>query len=261
MIKIGPGGFGGDAIEGLRIISEKGLTAVEAEFTYGVRMTNAAAKAVGEEAKKLGISLSVHAPYYINLTSDDKKKIIASKKRILDSCERAHWLGAGSKVAVVFHAAYYGKLDKENCYELVKKEILDLRKTIKKNGWNAMLAPETTGKKSQFGTVDELLKLAKETGCWLCVDFAHVKARNNSIDYKELFEKLKSSAIKHFPCHFSGIEWTDAGERRHLLTKDSDIKELLSWVKKYNLDMNIINESPDQLGDSVKTARILKSLK
>jgi len=261
MIRIGPAGFGGEAIEGLQRIKQAGLDAAEVEFTYGVRMLNDKAKEIGLLAKKLGISLSVHAPYYINLASEDKTKITASKKRILDSCERAHFLGAGAKAAVVFHAAYYGKIPHENCYELVKEAIVEMQKTISKNKWNSVLAPETTGKKSQFGTVDELLKLSKETGCWLCVDFAHLLARNNHIEYKALFEKLKHSAPKHIPCHFSGIEWTDAGERRHLLTKEQDIKELLSWVKKYNLDMNIINESPDPLGDSIKTAKILKSIK
>jgi len=263
MIKIGPAGFGGEAMEGLHRIKQLGLDAVEVEFVYGVRMTNAQAKKVGDEAKKLGISISVHAPYYINLGSTDRKILSASKKRILDSCERGHWLGAGERVYVVFHPGYYGKLAPGQCYEIVKRAIVEMQKAIRQKKWNAILAPETTGKVAQFGNLDELVRLSKETGCAVCVDFAHLKARHNGkIDYREVFEKLKQSkqAQKHIPAHMSGIEWTERGEKRHLVTKESDIRELLRWVKKCRVDINIINESPDPCGDSVKTMKILKSM-
>lgn len=253
MIKFGPGGTVGLGYdEGIRKISELKLSALEVEFTYGVRMSNAEANRVGELAKNYKVSLSVHAPYYINLDSEDKKKIAASKKRILDSCERGHHLCA---THIVFHAAFYGKHTPEQCYDIVRKEIIDLQSTIKKHCWDVQLAPETTGKQSQFGTVDELLRLAKETGCSFCIDFAHIYARNNGkIDYDELFRKLKS--FKHIHSHFSGIEFTEKGERRHLVTDSRRIKELLHYIKKYNIDITIINESPMPYEDSVKTREL-----
>jgi len=254
MINLGPGGTAGLGYqEGIQEINKLGLQALEVEFTYGVRMKNDEAKMVGELAKKLGIRLSVHGPYYINLASEDKSKIEASKKRILDSCEKAHYLGAKY---VVFHAAFYGKHSKEECYQIVRKEVFDLQKTMKQKGWDDVsLAPETTGKGSQFGDLDELVRLAKETGCHMCVDFAHLKARNNGkIDYDEVMQKIKF--MKHVHSHFSGIEWTEKGERRHLLTQDKDIKELLSALKKHRIDATIINESPDPFGDSVKSMKI-----
>jgi endonuclease IV len=78
----------------LKEISKLGLDALEVEFTYGVKITNAEAKRVGELAKKANISLSIHAPYYINLASEDSKKQKESIQRILDSAERGHYLGA-----------------------------------------------------------------------------------------------------------------------------------------------------------------------
>ena len=93
-VLFGPAGLGTPAVEGLERCKKLGLGAAEVEFTYGVRMTNATAKQIGAAAKRLGIKLSVHAPYYINLASKEKSKLNASKKRILQSCERAHYLGA-----------------------------------------------------------------------------------------------------------------------------------------------------------------------
>ena len=255
-IILGPAGTGGDSLKGIQTIHDKGLDAVEIEFTYGVRMGNELAKKCGETAKKLKMHLSVHAPYYVNLASLDKKKIEASKRRILESCERGHWLGAEH---IVFHPGYYGKYPKEECYQIIKKAIAEMQDEIQKRKWKVKLAPETTGKASQFGDFDELLRLKKETGCSLCIDFAHMKARTGKRNYKEIFEKLERAGIKHIHAHFSGIEYTEKGERRHLFTKDSEIKELLEWIKKSGIDTTVINESPDPLGDSLKTLRILKS--
>jgi len=256
-ILLGPAGSSGLGNEaGLNETKRLGLDAMEIEFTYGVKMKNEEARRIGGIAKKLDISLSVHAPYYINLNSEEKAKIYASKKRILDSCERAHYLGAEF---VVFHAAFYGKKSKEETYNIVKKSILEMQETIRKNKWNVLLCPETTGKGKQFGDLDELIKLSKETGCGVCIDFSHIKARNNGkIDYDEVCKKIKN--IKHRTAHFSGIEYTEAGERRHLITEAKDIKELLSYLKKYEISIRIVNESPDPFGDSVKSKRILEEL-
>jgi deoxyribonuclease-4 len=257
MICLGPAGTGGDSFKGIQEISDAGLDAVEIEFTYGVRMSNELAKKCGELAKKLNIAVSVHAPYYVNLCSAEKQKIEASKKRILMSCERGHHLNARY---IVFHPGFYGKYSKEECYQLVKKAILDMQRTIKEKAWNVALAPETTGKPSAFGDLDELLRLKKDTGCHLCIDFAHMLARTGKRDYKEIFRKLKENKIRHIHSHFSGIEYTAKGERRHILTSEKDIKELLEWIKKEHIDATIINESPDPPGDSLKSRKILEKL-
>lgn len=254
MITVGPAGSSGlGNYEGVKRCKELGLGCMEVEFTYGVRMKNDEAKRVGELAKKSGIKLSVHAPYYVNLCSAERAKITASKKRILDSCERAHYLGAKF---VVFHAAFYGKRAKEECYKMVKEAVIEMQEIIKQKKWDVMLAPETTGKGSQFGDLDELVKLSKETGCAVCIDFAHLKARNiGKIDYDDVMNKVKK--IKNKTAHFSGIEWGPKGERSHVLTKESDIKELMLYLKKYKISINIVNESPDPFGDAVKMKKAL----
>ncbi len=257
MIKIGSAGTSGMGYpEGLAYCRGIGLDALEVEFTHGVHMNNATAESVGEIANQNKIILSVHAPYFINLASEEKAKIDASKKRILDSCERAHYLGAKY---VVFHAGFYGKSEREDVYSIISKEIADIKETIKKNKWNVVLAPETTGKESQFCGLDTLLRLRKELKCEFCIDFSHMKARTQGkMSYDEMVDKIKG--IKQVHAHFSGIEWTPKGEKRHILTQDKDIKELFNSLAHFKGDITIINESPDPFGDALKMKKILEKM-
>lgn len=257
MIKLGPGGTAGLGYEeGLKKINELGLTALECELTHGINISNSSSKKVGELAKELEISLSVHAPYFINLASEEKAKINASKIRILQSCERASYLGAEY---VVFHPGFYQKKTKEETCNLIKSEVEDLMKIIKEKRWNIQLALETTGKHSAFGSLDELLDLIKEIKCSLTIDFAHLKARSQGkMSYGEMLDKVKH--LKHIHSHFSGIEWTAKGEKRHLLTPEKEIKDLLTEILKRKLDVTIINESPDVIGDAYKMKKVLEKL-
>ena len=257
MILIGPAGSSGlGNIDGIKKVRELDLDAMEVEFTYGVRMSDAMAKEVGKLAKELNVTLSIHAPYYCNLASLEEHKIVATRQRILDSCQKAELMGAKY---VVFHAGFYQDRDKKEVYEIIRGQIIKLQKTLEENSWKTKLAPETTGKATQFGDVDELLALREETGCELCVDYAHLEARyQKEVDYDGLFSKMKK--IKHIHSHFSGIEYTAKGERRHKLTPEDKIKRLLSAMKKHKINGTIINESPDPVGDAVRMKNILKQI-
>ena len=166
-IYIGPAGTGGKDPENLVQIKKEGFSAVEVAFTYSIWMSNKDAKQYKEMNKKLGLKLSIHAPYYINLNSKDKKKLESSKRRIITCCERAYHMDADK---VVFHPGYYGGMKEEKTYQNIKKAILDIQKVIKKNKWKVKLAPETTGKVNVFGSVDEIARLKRETGCDFCID-------------------------------------------------------------------------------------------
>jgi len=253
MIRIGPAGTGGSSLGGINRRKELGLDAAEIEFVRGVRMSNELAKQLGEENRKLGLVLSVHAPYYINLASEDSEKREASKKRILDSCERGHHMKARY---IVFHPAFYGKLSPEECYQTVKNAVLEMQDMIKQNEWDVVLCPETTGKRSQFGSIEELIRLSKETGCGICIDFAHLEARQGrECDYEEVIRMIKD--IQHKTAHFSGIEYTDKGERRHVMTDMDKAKKLVSSMQKHDLDITIINESPDPINDALLMKKLL----
>jgi len=257
MIRLGPGGVMGMGYDnGLPEIKRLGLSALEIEFTHSVHMTNETASKVGELAKKLDISLSIHAPYFINLASPEKEKVGASMRRILMSVERGHHLGAK---CVVYHSGFFQKQDPREVRETITANTQRIMDTIKKNRWTCTIAPELTGKASQFGSVDELMHLRDSTGCDVCIDFAHQKARQQGIiDYAEMFDQLKG--LKYIHAHFSGIVWGPKGERHHIITEKSDILPLAEEIVKRKVDMTMINESPDPFGDSVKTLKVFESL-
>ena len=128
--RIGPAGSGGRGhLKGIAEVARLGLDCMEIEFTYGVRMKPEMAATVGAKAAELGITLSVHAPYYINLASYEDEKVAASRQRILDSCHRAHLMGARK---VVFHAGFYQKRTPRETYRLIRREIIDLQRHIRK---------------------------------------------------------------------------------------------------------------------------------
>jgi deoxyribonuclease-4 len=249
-ILFGPAGSAGlGNVEGIKKAKKLGLDAFEVEFTYGVKMSNEEAKKVGEAAKENNIKLSIHAPYYINLASKEKAKLNASKKRILASCERAHYMNASP---VVFHSGFYQGRNPEDIYKMIKAQIKDLQKTIKSKGWKVKLAPEVTGKPTQFAGLDDLLRLKKSTGCDICVDFAHLYARTQGkVNFNEVMKKIKS--LGHIHCHFSGITYTTKGERSHKLIEKDFFMPLADAIKKaHPKSMTIINESPNVFGDAVK---------
>ncbi len=255
MIKVGPAGSGGlGNLKGVQKVAEVGLDCMEVEFTYGVRMDLKTAKAVGALAKEKGIILSVHAPYYINLASDEKDKFDASRKRILDSCERAHVMGARN---VTFHAGFYQKRTAEETYRLIKKAINQLQKQVLRKGWKVKLCTEITGKPSQFGSLTELLQLKKETGCGITVDFSHLYARQQGdIDYARILKRLP----KKFHAHFSGIEYGDKGERKHIRTTRKFFEPLAGELLKRQVDITIINESPKPYEDAIMMKKLILKL-
>lgn len=245
-IRIGPAGNGGHGhLDGLREVARRGLDCMEIAFTYGVRMKPEMAEAVGELARERDVLLSVHAPYYINLASYEEAKVVASRRRILDSCHRAHLMGARN---VVFHAGFYQERTPRETYDLIRREVEDLRGCIRKAGWGVVLCPEITGKPSQFGAPEELLALMADTGCGITVDFAHLFARNQGlIDYGTLMPLLPSA----FHAHFSGIAYGPRGEKKHIRLQPAHFRPLLAALRAHAKQATVICESPEPFEDAV----------
>ncbi|MGC9310246.1 MAG: TIM barrel protein [Candidatus Aenigmatarchaeota archaeon] len=262
MIYLGPGGIPtiteGDTFQALHDLRRIGLNFMELEFVRGVYLKEEKAREIGKLAKELGLGLSIHAPYYVNLGNPEK--FSASKKRILDSCRIGHFLGAEY---VVFHPGFYGKLAKAAVFKMVLKNCLEMQEAIQKNKWGVFLGLETTGKNSQFGTLDEILEICKEAKlCRPVIDFAHIYARNGGrINYSEVLDRVKY--LKHLHCHFSGIEFTGAGERKHLpiSSKSPDFAGLAEEIVKRGLDITIISESPLLEQDSLRMKEILAGIR
>jgi deoxyribonuclease IV len=258
MIRFGPAGIGKvkEAISNLEMYHKLGLRTCEIAFTYGIYIKEKEdAIKIGKKAKELGIKLSIHAPYWINLNSKEKKKIEESKKRILDCCKIGTLMGAHR---VVFHPGFYGGMERSEAYENIKKAILEMEEEIKKEKYTPKLAPEVMGKVNVFGTIKEIAKLSEETGCSFCIDFAHVLARYKSYQVRETLSEFKNSGDFHI--HFSGIEYGEKGEKKHKETSESEWRKLISELPK-DKDITIINESPTPIPDSVLGFKIYEERK
>ena len=246
-----------DTISGIVTCRELGLDCMEIEFVRGVRMGMEMAKKVREVAIKENIKLSVHAPYFINLNSREKSKVEMSKKRIIDSAKIGAICNAKD---IVFHPAYYGSKSKKEVYFVVKREIEDILSMVEED---VILRPETTGKPSQFGTLEEILSLSQELDNVLpCIDFAHIHARyfgryNTYEEFCEILEKVENAlgkeALRNMHIHVSGIEYGKKGEKRHLNLKESDFnyKALLRSLKDFKVGGMVISESPNLEGDAL----------
>ena len=198
--------------------------------------------------------MSVHAPYYINFNSREPEKIEASIKRIYDSARIGSLCGASS---IVFHPAYYHSEDSETVFKKVIESLKVLRKTFEDEGIKAVLRPETTGKASQFGSLEETLRMAAEMeGVMPCIDFAHLHARSagevNTYDEFEncltmVEEYLGKDGLKDMHMHVSGIEYTPKGEKNHLVLKESDLNysALMKALKDFKTEGLVICESPN----------------
>ncbi|MCK4650435.1 TIM barrel protein [Candidatus Pacearchaeota archaeon] len=253
VIKFGPGGLGSvkDAVKNLEIFHELGLRACEISFTYGPYIKKKEdAREIGKKAKELGIRLSIHAPYFVNLNSKDEKKIEASKKRILKCCEVASWLGAKR---VVFHPGFYSGMKSDEAAVRIKEGIIEMIGYIKKEGWDVELCPEVMGKKNVFGSLSEVAGLVGDTGCGFCVDVAHVLARYGRYEFERI---EKAFPRKKWHLHFSGIEYGEKGEKRHLLVEIEEWESILGWLRRLDKDVVLICESPDPVGDAVVGLRI-----
>lgn len=254
-IRTGPAGSDGlGYVKALKRASRMGLGCMEVAFTYGVRMKPEEAEAVGALALEKDIALSVHAPYYINLAADDPAKLAASRERILSACRMAARMGARN---VVFHAGFYQGRSAGSTFARIAGEIEALQAAVQKNRWAVALCPETTGKPSQFGSLDECLRLAHETGCGFTVDFAHLLARSaGSLDYGEVLDRLPP----RFHAHFSGIEYGPKGERRHLKTTPRFFLPLAQALMRRSVEATLINESPRPYQDAAMMKRVLGNL-
>ena len=242
----------GGTIEGIKQAAKLGLSAMEIEWVRQVPNAPKHMEDIRSAAEELNIVLTVHAPYFINLNAKEPGKLSASKKRILKALEMAGKAGAKS---VCVHPAFYLGMDPKKAYENVKNATDDIMKKKSRLFPNVNLAFETMGKPTQFGTLGEVLRLSKEFDIYPCVDIAHLHARTNG-GYNspgefngvfDLYEKhLGRKSLKNMHLHYSGIQYTAKGERRHLALKKSDAKwkEYLKVLKKRGIEGILVCESP-----------------
>jgi deoxyribonuclease-4 len=244
---------------GIGRINELGLGCMELEFVRSVFVTADHAPVVKKLARSKDVALTVHASYFINLASLENPKVHASIQRILQSARIGHLCGAKS---VTFHAAFFQKRAPSLVFKKVKKCLEQIVETLKEEGNDILIRPELTGKPSQFGSLEELIKLSSQVEQVLpCIDFAHLHARKGKYNTKpefrsalEALEKgLGKEILKNMHAHIAGIEYSKKGERRHLNLEESDLDftSLMELFREFNLEGFIVCESPNLEEDAI----------
>lgn len=234
------------------VLAEMDLDGMEMEFVHGVRMSETTRELV--KNKKNGLILTAHAPYYINLNAREEEKVDASVIRIFETAVAARDTGAFS---ITFHAAYYLGNEKELVYKQVKTQIQRIVDLMEKENIKVWIRPETTGKATQWGDLEEIVNLSKEFEYVLpCVDFSHLHARTGGLfntydEFSYILEKIGTEigryALDNFHGHLAGIEYTAKGEKKHLELENSDMnyKDLLKALKNFEVKGALVCESPN----------------
>lgn len=249
-------------------VEKMGLDCYEYQCGHGVRISPEAAAAFGKKAVEHGISLSLHAPYYISLSSVEEEKRQKSVEYILQSVRAAAGMGADR---VVVHSGSCSKISREEALALASDTLQRaLAAMDEEELGHVHLCPETMGKINQLGTLDEVLSL-----CCLderlipCIDFGHLNARTlggiaQKSDYEAILlavgERLGEGRMKGFHAHFSKIQYTEkGGEKVHLTFADTvygpAYEPLMELICQYGCSPTFICESA---GTQAEDARTMK---
>ena len=236
-----------------------GLDAYEYEAGNGLSASPAMLAEIGKEAKLAGIKMSFHTPYFISLSGVVEEKRLNSIRYIRESLEAAHLLGAGT---IVVHTGSAAKISRDEAMRLAADTLVRTLSEVDTHGIKIGL--ETMGKVNQLGTLDEVLELCRIDSAFVpVIDFGHLNARDlggvfkTADDYLRVFEKidhaLGAEVAENLHCHFSKIEWTGSGEKRHLTFADEvygpEFEPLVDVIIQNRLSPTIICESAGTQSD------------
>lgn len=258
-----------------KYLAAMGLTAFEYQCGRGVRISDDKAGELGSLAAEQGIALSLHAPYYISLSSTEHEKRQGSIRYILQSARAVTAMG-GQRIVV--HSGSCSKITRSQALELACDTMRQALAALDAEGYDRVrVCPEVMGKVNQLGSLEEVLTLcALDERLIPCVDFGHFNARTfgglkTMEDYKAIFEAIQNrlglSRLRELHCHFSKIEYTDkGGEKRHLTLKDTtfgpDYEPLVELLVRYGCDHAVIICESDgtQAEDAATMMRYYRSL-
>ena len=238
-----------------------GLLALELGWVQSVRVTEETCAAIKETANAHGVSLSVHAPYFINLNAD-ANEWPKSRKRLMDA---GHYGWLAGATDIIFHPGSYFANDPAEVLKIAIPRLQGCAKELHKNGDYVTLRPETMGKSAMLGSFEDALALSKAVpNVRPCLDFAHLHARrgdgtmntyNEWARYLETYGKeLGSDSLKRLHIHLSGIEYGPKGEKNHLPLAEADLnlKVLFKALNDFGCAGRILCESPIMEEDALK---------
>ena len=248
-------------------LSRFGLTAFEYQAGRGVKIGTDAASQLGSVLADKNIQVSIHAPYFISMSSVEEEKRLNSVNYILQSAQALNAMGGRR---IIFHSGSCGKITRQEALAKAMDTMGLIVQAMDDGGFGHMtLCPETMGKVNQLGSLDEVLALCSVDKRILpCIDFGHLNARDGGIikgkdDYLRIIdrmaESLKDDRFMRFHSHFSKIEYTTGGEKRHLTFEDTiwgpEFEPLMDVVYENNLSPVFICESA---GTQTEDAQAMK---
>ena len=248
-------GGGKSSLEMPKWLKNVGLDAYEYQCGRGVKISDEAAQILGEKAREHNISLSVHAPYFTNISSVEPEKIDNTIRYILQAANAAHHMNAGR---LVVHMGAAKDITRRNAMEISKNTIQRALAELDDAGLgDVTLCMETMGKINQMGTIEEVMELCCMDDRLLpTVDFGHINARTQgALQTEEDFEhiikymekKIGTERAGKFHAHFSKIEFTKAGEKKHLTFENTeygpDFAPLARVLARRGISPTIICES------------------
>ena len=246
-------------LEAPAFVKEIGLDAYEYEAGNGLAASAAMLTAIGNEAKRCDIKMSFHTPYFISLSGLVEEKRLNSIRYIRESLDAAALLGADT---IVVHSGSAAKISRDEAMRLAADTLVRTLSEVDTHG--VKIGLETMGKINQLGTLDEVLELCRIDKAFVpVVDFGHLNARDlggvfkTADDYLRVFDKIGNALgdeiAKNLHCHFSKIEWTGGGEKRHLTFTDEtygpDFEPLIDVIARERLTPTIICESAGTQSD------------
>ncbi|TFH34981.1 MAG: hypothetical protein E4G99_08350 [Anaerolineales bacterium] len=246
----------GGSVGTLMHLAQQGLLAFEIGWVRSVRVSEQTCADIRYTSLELGIGVSVHAPYYINLNADDAEWP-KSRKRLMDAAYYGNLAGATD---IIFHPGSYFGRPVQDVLEVALPRLKGCITELRQADNPVCLRPETMGKAAMLGSLEDTLIMSQEIdGVEPCLDFSHLHARpgdgsmNSYDEWCELLKRYKqvlgASALTRLHCHLSGIEYSEKGERNHLMIKDSDLdlEALLRALRTYNCGGRILCESPQDM--------------
>lgn len=254
-------------------LSEFDLTAFEYQAGRGVKIGTDRAKQLGSVLADKNIQVSIHAPYFISMSSLEEEKRLNSVNYILQSAAALDAMGGRR---IIFHSGSCGKITRQEALAKAMDTMGLIVQAMDDNGFGHMtLCPETMGKVNQLGSLDEVLALCSVDKRILpCIDFGHLNARDGGIikgkdDYLRIIdriaEKLKDDRFMYFHSHFSKIEYTTGGEKRHLTFRDNvwgpEFEPLMDVVYENNLSPVFICESAGTQTEDAQTMKLYHEAK
>ncbi|SCJ59539.1 Probable endonuclease 4 [Anaerotruncus sp. 2789STDY5834896] len=237
-------------------VEKMGLDCYEYQCGRGVRVNPDTAEKFRRKAAEHRVAVSLHAPYYISLSSVEEEKRQKSVDYILQSARAADMLGASR---IVVHTGSCAKISRAEALELAKGTIQTALDALDAAGLGHIhICPETMGKLNQLGTLEEVLALCRlDSRLIPCIDFGHLYARTlggiaGKDDFRRILDAIGSvlgeEKLRDFHAHYSMIEYTEnGGEKRHLTFADGlfgpDFHPLMELLAEYGSCPTIICES------------------